>query len=102
MSRLVNPHGSDEVWNGLALCKNHHHLFDKRILLIDAEARVRVDEETIELLRQLNQIGGYHETIGHYQDRMLDIMPKYFNVDAQLSRHFLAALRTNFEFGPAG
>ncbi len=33
------PGSSDEIWNGLALCRNHHRLFDRHEIWIDPHSR---------------------------------------------------------------
>lgn len=42
---------SDDVWNGIALCPNHHQLFDGSAFVIEPELLVRVDEERVEYLK---------------------------------------------------
>jgi putative restriction endonuclease len=89
--------GSDEVWNGLALCRNHHSLFDRRIVLIDSTAFVRADEETLAVLRDAGRLGGYQETIGNYRDNILRCLPKFFQDDRDLTRRMAQALKFTFD-----
>lgn len=96
-----HPQGSDEVWNGLALCKNHHALFDRRIMLIDADINVRADDETLDVLKGLGQSGGFGDAIGAFRDAPLRRPPEYFNVDATLTAHMREALSINYKYGPA-
>jgi len=46
------PESSDEIWNGLALCPNHHKLFDASSFLINPDLNVLVDRETINFLEE--------------------------------------------------
>ena len=40
------PGSSDEIWNGIALCANHHTAFDRHLLWISPESRaVRVHDQ---------------------------------------------------------
>lgn len=91
-----HPKGSDEIWNGLALCPNHHTLFDRRILLIDERAIVRADDETLDILKDLGRSGGYEETIGRYRDRTLQSPPRFFRDDRALQQKMLKALEFTF------
>lgn len=49
---------SDEVWNGLSLCPNHHTLFDARQFVVEPNLVVTVDDETITFLRESNHASG--------------------------------------------
>ncbi len=42
---------SDDVWNGIALCPNHHELFDGSAFVINPELLVRVDDERVDYLK---------------------------------------------------
>jgi putative restriction endonuclease len=96
-----HPKGSDEVWNGLALCKNHHRLFDKRIMLVDQDAIVRADDETLRVLEELGQLGGLENTIGVYRGKLLKRLPAYFGTDTLRTSQIKEALRYNYALGPA-
>lgn len=95
-----NPRGTDDVWNGLALCKNHHALFDKRILLIDADICVRADDETLRFLGDLHQIGGLDDALGAFRDKPLRRLPNYFGHDVALEAQMREALNINYRYGP--
>lgn len=96
-----DPKGSDEVWNGLALCCNHHRLYDRRIMLIDRDAFVRANEETLEVLRELRRLGGYDLAIGIHRDRRLKSLPDFYNSDAGLKRRMRNALGHVYDLAPA-
>jgi len=49
---------SDEVWNGLSLCPNHHTLFDARQFVVEPNLVVTVDNETIEFLEESGRASG--------------------------------------------
>jgi hypothetical protein len=36
---VAAPGSNDEIWNGLALCGNHHGAFDKHVIWVDPESR---------------------------------------------------------------
>jgi putative restriction endonuclease len=89
--------GSDEVWNGIALCRNHHRLFDRRILLIDSAAFVRANDETLTVLKETGHWGGYQETLGCYRNKILKCLPRFFDKDLGLTRRMLRALKYTYE-----
>lgn len=96
-----DPRGTDEVWNGLALCRNHHRLYDRRILLIDPDAVVRANEETLALLRALGRLGGYEPTIGVHRDKRLNGLPDFYGTDAAMRDQMHNALTLTFNQTPA-
>jgi putative restriction endonuclease len=98
----VHDHrGTDDPWNGLALCKNHHGLYDKRIILIDEEAKVRVDEGTIDLLRDLNRLGGFAELVQAFRNQPLRRLPEFFGLDSSMTLKMKQALALNYAMSPA-
>jgi putative restriction endonuclease len=96
-----DPKGTDEVWNGLALCRNHHRLYDRRILLIDQNAVVRANDETLQVLRELGRLGGYEPTIGIHRDKRLKSLPNFYGTNAGLKRQMRDALSHTFNQTPA-
>lgn len=95
-----DPRGVDEVWNGLALCKNHHALYDKKILLIDGRAFVRVNVETIETLNALGCLGGYEEAIEPFVGQQIRNPPNFFGVNGDLTTRMKAALKLTYQLSP--
>lgn len=95
-----HPNGSDEVWNGLALCVNHHRLFDRRIILIDEQAYVRADQGTLDMLKALGKFGGYEEIIGVFRNKPLRKFPDFYSRDRKMRRLMEQALATNFNISP--
>lgn len=49
---------SDDVWNGLSLCPNHHTLFDARLFVVEPDLVVRIDDETVTFLEQSGRASG--------------------------------------------
>lgn len=99
---VTDERGSEDAWNGLALCKNHHWLFDRRILRIDARTVVKSDPETIEMLNRLGRLGGYESILGAHLNKPLRRLPIYFGVNKSLTDHFTQALHENYRRSPAG
>jgi putative restriction endonuclease len=85
----------DERWNRICLCPNHHSLYDSRILRIDREATVRVSNEDINLLRDLNLLGGYDDELRPFADRRINL-PQFFSSNETLRNRMLNALHTVF------
>lgn len=96
-----DPKGSDEVWNGLALCRNHHRLYDNRIMLIDPDAVVRANDETLRVLQELGRLGGYDPVIGAHRDKRLKCLPDYYAKDKGLKSKLHEALTHTFSQAPA-
>jgi len=66
---------SDQVWNGIALCPNHHELFDGSAFVVDAELHVRVDEARVEYLEE-NDLASGIQILTDYRGE--PIHPPYF------------------------
>lgn len=83
----------DEVWNGLCLCRNHHRLFDLRIIRLNSAGVVGVQADDINYLRGLGVLGGYENVIQPFIGQTIRL-PNFFNRDAQLTSLFQKALST--------
>lgn len=83
----------DEVWNGVCLCRNHHRLYDLRIIRLDSTAIVRVQDDDISYLRGLGILGGFESVIEPYIGQSIRL-PHFFTRDAQLKKLFQKALAT--------
>lgn len=49
---------SDEIWNGISLCPNHHTLFDARQFVVEQNLVITVDDETIAFLEESDRASG--------------------------------------------
>jgi putative restriction endonuclease len=83
----------DEVWNGICLCRNHHRLFDLRIVRLDSSGIVRVEADDINYLQVLGILGGYESIIQPYIGQAMR-RPHFFARDVRLRRLFQNALET--------
>ena len=83
----------DEVWNGLCLCRNHHRLYDLRIIRLDSIGIVRVQDDDINYLRGLGILGGFESVIEPYIGQSIRL-PHFFPRDARLKNLFQQALAT--------
>jgi putative restriction endonuclease len=63
---VSEPDSEDSVWNGIALCPNHHRLYDRNLLVLTEDLQVAVDGERLDLLAD----AGLGE--GHVALRALD------------------------------
>lgn len=70
--------GVDEIWNGLALCPNHHRLFDRHIYVIDARGYLQIDEETVGMLEGLHRLEGFSSLLEPFAGRPLRGLPAFF------------------------
>ena len=61
----IIPHRNEDthqiVQNGLALCPNHHKMYDKELLTIDSEYRILINHDAISELRSEGLSGGLDE-----------------------------------------
>lgn len=73
------PKSRDELWNGLALCPNHHKLFDNRMFVIRSDLRIKVDLETLHFLES-DDLDEGSELLTEF-DGQLVIEPNYFQRD---------------------
>lgn len=83
----------DEVWNGVCLCRNHHRLFDLRIVRLDSSGIVRVEADDIDYLRGLGILGGFESVIQPYIGQSMRL-PHFFGRDRRLRQLFENALAT--------
>ena len=57
----AHPEGDDSVNNGLALCVEHHYLYDSALLLLGPGRKLFFNEERAEFLEQIGQGEGVDE-----------------------------------------
>jgi len=55
---VFSPGSSDEVNNGIALCKTHHHAYDSNLVAFDVDFRIFVNEQRMTQLSQRGEGGG--------------------------------------------
>jgi putative restriction endonuclease len=90
-----DPMSRDEIWNGIALCRNHHRLFDQRILRIAPEGNVSCPKEEVDFLRQTGRLGGFGECLKPYLDTAIRF-PRYWNSNRPHRVKFQDALSIRF------
>jgi len=83
----------DEVWNGVCLCRNHHRLFDLRIVRLNPAGVVGVQADDISYLRGLGVLGGFENVIQPFVGQTIRL-PNFFNRDVRLRSLFQNALST--------
>lgn len=81
----------DEVWNGVSLCRNHHRLFDQKIVRLNPDGLVIVQDDDIRCLEGLGVLGGFESVIRPFIGQTIRL-PNYFNHDARLRGLFQNAL----------
>jgi putative restriction endonuclease len=82
--------GKDEVWNGLALCPNHHELFDARRFVVSPDLRVRIDRDVLTFLRDSDRSRG-EELLTDFEGEMIRA-PLFWDQTAQHRDRMRAAL----------
>lgn len=87
----VREEGSaDEVWNGVALCPNHHGLYDASTFVIRPDLEVRVDDDLVAYFRENGLDQGLRLLTDH--DRTTIRPPAFWQRDADLRARMTNAL----------
>lgn len=90
--------GKDEIWNGVALCPNHHKLFDASTFIVLPSLTLRIDQSAIEFLRQSGLDRGVDEELVPFDDRTLT-SPSFFTTDDSLRDRMIEALTWRARLG---
>lgn len=88
---ISEPEGTDAIWNGVALCPNHHKLFDSRLYVIDSDLIVRVDKERLEFLVESDRQSGLQYLTDH--DGQTALSPVFWKEDPSLTKRMKRALK---------
>jgi len=83
---------SDELWNGIALCPNHHKLFDASVFVVRANLQIQIDDAAVAFFEESNRSGGLIEMLTCFSSEKLK-SPLFFGSDSELRRKMLKALR---------
>jgi putative restriction endonuclease len=87
---------SDEVWNGIALCPNHHKLFDAHVLVVRPDLRILANNVTVQYLQDQRHDAGLQELVLNYHHRQM-IPPAFFATDVRMRTLMVGALRRRQE-----
>ena len=85
-----DQNSSDEVWNGLSLCPNHHTLFDARQFVVEPNLIVTVDAETVEFLRESDRASGI-ELLTDFHNKKIRA-PDFWRTSPEVRERMRAAL----------
>jgi putative restriction endonuclease len=83
---------TDDVWNGVCLCANHHRLYDNRILRITQDAVVQQNPEEVNVLRELGLFAGHETIVAPFLGRNLRL-PGFYQTNEDFRQRFHSALR---------
>lgn len=83
---------TDDAWNGVCLCANHHRLYDNRILRITGEAVVQQNTEEVNVLHELGLLAGHENVVAPFLGRPIRL-PGFYHGNADFRRRFHAALQ---------
>ena len=67
---VTHPRSSDEVTNGLALCRLHHGAYDNGLLGVRSDCRIVINPERVDRLRALNLAGSLHDFESRLPERI--------------------------------
>lgn len=82
--------GSDEIWNGVALCPNHHALFDAHRFIVLPNLRIVIDEETVTFLQESERSSGI-ELLSDFRGGRIS-PPNFWHRSTQLRARMSEAL----------
>jgi putative restriction endonuclease len=85
-------HGEDKIWNGVALCPNHHKLFDANTFVIASNLRIRVDHATLEFFKDSGRGIGVDDLLLRFNAAAIK-EPAFFKKDGSLRSKMRWALR---------
>jgi putative restriction endonuclease len=92
---VSEPNARDEAWNGIAMCPNHHKLFDARLFVVDPKLIVRIDRQRIKFLRDSGRAAGSNYILA-YADRSIS-RPAFWTKKKTLKRRMQNALASVLE-----
>ncbi len=81
---------SDKVWNGIALCPNHHELFDGTAFVVNPELQVRVDRARVDYLRENDLAQGIEILTDFDGERIRP--PRFWGSNAEYRERMIRAL----------
>jgi putative restriction endonuclease len=87
---ITEPGCRDEAWNGLALCRNHHALFDAGAFVVNADLQVQVRKEFVVGLKAVGLDGGLNFLLGAINGTVA-VEPNFWSHD-DMRRRMQAAL----------
>lgn len=85
------PHGADEVWNGVSLCPNHHRLFDAKVYVIRPTLKIAIDNDAVAFFRECNRANGLDDVLLRYDGSEIR-KPWFFGRDRALTSQMKRAL----------
>jgi len=97
---VCEPESRDDLWNGVALCPNHHKLFDARTFVIDRTLHVRVDRATVQFLIDSRQDEGI-AVLTDFDGRLIR-RPTFWNIDENSQRRMVWAFDRRAELSGLG
>lgn len=82
----------DELWNGIAMCPNHHKLFDASAFIIKPDLAIKVDDDAIDFFTQSGRIGGVTSMLRAFDSQSVR-EPLFFSRDQDLRKKMKKALQ---------
>lgn len=87
---------TDETRNGIALCKTHHHAFDRNLISFDQNYKIEVSDSEVSRLAAANLAGGLREFKQHLRTAILlpndrrDYPPVEYIAEARRVRNWVS------------
>lgn len=78
-----NHRGVDKIWNGLALCPNHHALFDAKRFVVRPDLTVIVDFQAVAFLKESGRSSGIELLTDHHDTQIRQ--PIFWDSEAELT-----------------
>lgn len=83
--------GEDEIWNGIALCPNHHKLFDASTFVVTQTLRVKIDDTALAFFEESGIYRGVEAELRDFDDAVITA-PHFFAGNTALRERMIAAL----------
>jgi putative restriction endonuclease len=95
-----DPRGTDELWNGLALCPSHHTLFDAKRFVVGPNLRIRVDNQAVAFLLESGRASGIELLTNHDNTNIRH--PNFWTKDPEFRELMQRALAYTSAFAALG
>jgi putative restriction endonuclease len=90
-------HSTDDIWNGLALCRNHHKLFDAFAFVVTPELRISIDHSTLDFYIESGHGTGMQSMLTDFENRELS-RPLFYADDQNSRTRMIGALEWRAAF----
>ena len=88
---ITEENSKDEVWNGIALCPNHHKLFDSYAFVITSKFKLQVSHATLQFFRESGRDQGVDRYLLEFENKPVQ-KPRFYGTSVTDRRKHVDAL----------